>query len=123
MPMTNDPTLSVPALVIEIMSREYVDSGYMYSGGSHPSHIAHDCDVSVSAVLDALTALELQGKVERRSCASLSYQLAPALRWQLITDHDLSRVWEERAGFCYPNAEHGEVTSVCRAVGQHTGNR
>jgi len=101
--------LNVKALILKAMEKEYIEKGFMYSGCMSIHELR---EIAGERVFDVVSEMMKEGLIERRNCEALAYELPKEKRKQLILEHNLAQVWEEKAPFFYPNAPYGEVAEV-----------
>ena len=93
--------------IIEIFEQEYIKWGYLYSGSTSGTIL--------NSIQNRKLIWELvsEGKLQKRDCDGLAFELVIKRRKQLIKEYDLSNVWEKNAPYFYPNQEpYGEVWKV-----------
>lgn len=99
--------------IYQMFLDEYVEDGYIYSGSIPANHYAF---YGNRANYERLWELEKEGKIVRRECEAVAFQLPVEKRLELIREHNLDVEWQKKAPFFYPNGPKGEVTEVKKEV-------
>ncbi len=104
--------------VLNFMRGEYIRDGYLYSACAAPDYIACKLRADYQETVAAIEELIAKGKLQKRNCAALNYELTPRERHTLIEEHNLAKVWEQGEGRWFrPNdKEYGEISNVRRRI-------
>lgn len=108
-------TIDMQQIILKEMEKNYIESGFMYSGAMGISRIERICDDTNLNALNLMFDMIKNGLVVKRDCDSLSFELPVQKRKELIIKHNLAEEWEKKAKGFYPNhPEFGEVTKVMK---------
>lgn len=97
----------------EFMKQEYIENGYMYSGsingrGFQRGGLSSNWE-EFRRTVDELKCL---GLLVIRECDTFAVELPLRVRKQMIIEHKLDILWEEKGSCFNPNGLYGEVSNT-----------
>jgi hypothetical protein len=103
--------------LLAVFRREYLESGYLYSGCLAPLRLARllrtdGLAVSVRQVERAADELIAAGVVRVRPVSAFKWELVPAERLRLVEEHGLRETWVAEHPWSYP------LDPVCGEIGR-----